>query len=87
MLISDKLTKGMNDQVGRELGASSQYLQLASYFARDNLRELAAFFFRQADEEREHSVKFVHYRVDTGGQDAVPQRLPAQDVASGVRCG
>ena len=82
MLISDKLTKGMNDQVGRELGASSQYLQLASYFAQDNLRELAAFFFRQADEEREHAVKFAHYLVDTGGKVAIPQVMAAQDVAS-----
>ena len=82
MLISEKLTQGMNDQVGRELGASSQYLQLASYFARDNLRELATFFFRQADEEREHAVKFVHYLVETGGKVAIPQVTGAQDVAS-----
>ncbi len=82
MLISDKLTQAINDQVGRELGASSQYLQLASYFARDNLPQLADFFFRQADEEREHAVKFVHYLVDTGGKVVIPEVMAAKEVAS-----
>lgn len=82
MLISDNLTQAMNDQVGRELSASSQYLQLASYFASDNLPELAAFFYRQADEEHEHAVKFVHYLVDTGGKVAIPEVVAATEVAS-----
>jgi len=82
MLISDKLTQAINEQVGRELGASSQYLQLASYFARDSLPQLADFFFRQADEEREHAVKFVHYLVDTGGKVVIPEAMAAKEVAS-----
>ncbi|MFQ5921209.1 MAG: ferritin [Anaerolineales bacterium] len=72
----------MNDQIGSELSASSQYLQLASYFASDDLPELAAFFFRQADEEREHALKFVHYLVETGGQVAIPEVMAAKDVSS-----
>jgi ferritin len=72
MLISDKMNQAMNDQIGSELGASNQYLQLASYFASEDLPELAAFFFRQSDEEREHAMKFVHYVLDTGGKVNVP---------------
>ena len=72
MLISDKMNQAMNDQIGSELGASNQYLQLASYFAREDLPVLAAFFFRQSDEEREHAMKFVHYILDTGGKVSVP---------------
>ena len=82
MLISDKLNQEMNDQIGSELSASSQYLQLASYFASDNLPELATFFFRQADEERGHALKFVHYLVDTGGKVAIPEVMAAKDVRS-----
>ena len=72
MLISDKMNQAMNDQIGSELGASNQYLQLASYFAHEDLPELASFFFRQSDEEREHAMKFVHHILDTGGKVNVP---------------
>lgn len=72
MLISEALAKEMNAQVGREFGASSQYINIAAYFDSDSLPELAAFFYRQADEERMHAMKFVHYIVEAGGQVAVP---------------
>jgi ferritin len=83
MMISDKINQAMNDQIGSELGASNQYLQLASYFASDDLPVLAAFFFRQSDEEREHAMKFVHYILDTGGKVKVPALgETSQDVGS-----
>ena len=82
MLISDKLNQAMNDQIGSELSATSQYLQLASYFATDDLPELAAFFFRQADEEHMHALKFVHYIVDTGGKVVISEVMAAKDVSS-----
>ena len=72
MLISENLAKEMNDQVGRELGASNQYVNIAAYFDAESLPELAAFFYRQADEERMHAMKFVHYIVEAGGKVAVP---------------
>lgn len=83
MLIGDKLNHAMNEQIGSELGASNQYLQLAGYFQNDDLPELAGFFFRQSDEERQHALKFVHYILDAGGQvtiPAVPQ--PPQSIKS-----
>ena len=72
MLISEKLSEAMNVQVGAELGASNQYINIASYFDSEALPELAAFFYRQADEERMHAMKFVHYIVEAGGKVAVP---------------
>jgi ferritin len=76
MLISDKLNQAMNAQVGSELGASHQYLQIAAYFEREFLPELADFFYRQSDEERLHALKFVHYIVEAGGSLAIPE-VPA----------
>ena len=76
MLISDKLAALMNQQVGNEFGASMQYVAIATYFDSDNLPELAKLFYRQADEERMHAMKFVHYVVDAGGQVAIPA-IPA----------
>ena len=33
MLISDKLLKGINQQISNELGASVEYIHIAAYFA------------------------------------------------------
>ena len=72
MLISKELEAAMNAQIGHEFGASLQYVNIASYFDADSLPQLAAFFYRQAEEERVHAMKFVHYIVDAGGQVRVP---------------
>ena len=72
MLISKELEAAMNAQVGREFGASLQYINIATYFDSDDLPQLAAFFYRQADEEKMHAMKFVHYIVEAGGQVRVP---------------
>lgn len=83
MLISEKLNKAMNDQIGDELMASNQYLNIAAYFDRETLPELADFFFRQSDEERMHALKFIRYILDAGGKVAVPALdEPAKDIAS-----
>lgn len=72
MLISNELERVINDQVGREFGASMQYISIASYFDSEDLEQLAAFFFRQADEEHMHAMKFAHYILDAGGQVRIP---------------
>ena len=83
MLISEKLNRAINDQIGSELGASNQYLQLAAHFGSEDLPEMATFFFRQADEERGHALKFVHYILDAGGKVAVPAvKAPVVEVKS-----
>lgn len=72
MLISKNLNQAMNTQIGSELGASNQYLKIASYFDGETLPELADFFFRQSDEERTHALKFVRYILDAGGEVEIP---------------
>ncbi|RPJ83688.1 MAG: ferritin [Acidobacteria bacterium] len=73
MLISKELNAAMNEEIGLELFASHQYLNIAAYFERLALKKLAKMFFKQADEEREHAMKFIHYVVETGGTVEVPQ--------------
>ena len=68
MQISKAIADLMNAQVGNELGASNQYVQIASYFDGESLSKLAKFFYAQAEEEREHAMKFVHYLMDVGAQ-------------------
>lgn len=68
MQISNAMSDLMNAQVGNELGASNQYLQIASYFDGESLSQLAKFFYDQSEEEREHAMKFVHYLMEVGAQ-------------------
>ena len=72
MLISDKMNQELNKQVGSELGASNQYVNVAAYFDNEGLPELSGFFFRQSAEERVHAMRFVDYILDAGGKVAVP---------------
>jgi bacterioferritin B len=69
---SDQLLNALNAQVGNEMHASMQYVAIAAHFDAENLPRLAAFFYRQADEERVHSMKFVRHVVDLGGRLAMP---------------
>jgi bacterioferritin B len=72
MLISKELALAINEQVGHEFQASHQYANIAGYFESLALKKLAAMFYKQSDEEREHGMKFVHYVAETGGDVAIP---------------
>ncbi len=69
---SAKLIAALNQQVGNEMHASLQYVSIASHFDRESLPRLAQFFHSQADEERAHAMKFVHFVSDLGGVLRIP---------------
>ena len=72
MLISKELAKAFNAQIGHEFGAGMQYVSIAAYFNQRQLKLLADLFFKQADEERQHAMKFVQYVLDTKGDLQIP---------------
>ncbi len=76
MLISKTLENAINRQVTNEFGASMQYLSIAAYFDNEDLEQLSSFFFRQADEERMHAMKFANYILEAGGQLRIAE-IPA----------
>ena len=76
MLISDEMNAAINEQIGHEFGAMLQYVAIATYFDGEGLPMLARHFYRQAEEEREHAMRFVRYIVDAGGTVAIPA-IPA----------
>ena len=84
MLISQKLAAAINEQIGREFAASMQYVAIAAHFGIDNLPELAHYFFKQADEEREHAMKFVHHLVEAGERVTVPAVSKPRDTLGSV---
>jgi ferritin len=76
MLASDKLIQAFNEQIGNEMGASMQYIAIASYFDSETLPQLAKFFYVQSEEERTHAMRFVKFINDVGGRVVIPT-LPA----------
>jgi len=72
MLISKNLESAINDQIGRELGAQMQYVNIAAYFTAENMLLFGKLFFNQAAEENAHALKLVRYVLDAGGRIAVP---------------
>jgi len=76
VLISRELASAFNDQIGHEFGASMQYVSIAAHFQQRHLQMLAKLFFDQADEEKQHAMKFVKYLLDTKGELKIPA-IPA----------
>ena len=72
MMISKELAAAIMEQVGHEFQASHQYVNIAAYFESLALKGLAKMFYKQADEEREHAMKFIKYVSEAGGAVALP---------------
>lgn len=66
------MLKGLNAQVAREFQASQNYLAMAVYLEGRSLEHLAAFLYRQSDEERTHAMKLVAYLLEIGQTPVIP---------------
>jgi ferritin len=62
----------VNEQIGYEFGASQQYIAVAVYYDSETLPQLAAHFYRQAVEERNHAMMLIQFLLDAD----VPVRVP-----------
>ena len=62
----------LNEQIAFEFAASQQYVAIAVHYDQETLPQLAAFFYRQAVEERNHAMMLVQYLLDAGLPVAVP---------------
>jgi len=62
----------LNAQVGNEFGASQQYVAIAVWYDAETLPQMAANFYRQAVEERNHALMLVQYLLDAGEPVAIP---------------
>jgi bacterioferritin B len=62
----------VNEQIGREFGASQQYIAIAVHYDAESLHQLASHFYRQAVEERNHAMMLVQYLLDAGDEVVIP---------------
>src|SRR5918999_2338866 len=82
---SEAFAASLTEQVGNELTASHQYVQIALHYDADTLPRLAAFFYAQAREERNHALMMVQYLLDAHMTPALPDTpAPASEFADVV---
>src|SRR5947208_15858240 len=72
MLTSQKVIDAINEQIGYEFSASLQYYAIAAHFGAEALPQLSNHFFKQAEEEKGHALRFMKYVVDAGGHVVIP---------------
>ena len=78
----------LNEQIGYEFGASQQYVAAAVYYDDETLPRLAAFFYAQALEERNHAMMMVQYLLDADAEVVIPGiEAPQLDVRRHRRAG
>jgi ferritin len=62
----------LNEQIGHEFAASQQYVAIAVHYDAETLPRMAAFFYQQSVEERNHAMMLVQYLLDVGDDVVVP---------------
>jgi ferritin len=79
----------LEEQVSHEFGASQQYIAIAVYFDGQTLPLLAAHFYQQSLEERNHAMMLVQFLLDSELDVAIPGIAPPKtnfaDAAEAVR--
>jgi ferritin len=67
-----QFTDGLNAQIASEFAASQQYVAIAVHYDAQTLPQLAARFYRQAVEERNHAMMIVGYLLDSDAPVSIP---------------
>lgn len=67
-----RFVEQLNAQIGNELAAHNQYLACAVHYDAETMPQMAAFFYGQALEEREHALMMVQYLLDTDSPVTIP---------------
>src|SRR5437764_11565525 len=71
-MAAPRFVERLNEQIAYEFAASQQYIANAVYFESQTLPRLAAFFYEQAVEERNHAMMMVRYLLDADANPTIP---------------
>jgi ferritin len=74
-MASNRFAQLLDEQIAHEFAASQQYIAIAVWYDNDALPQLAAHFYRQAIEERNHAMMIVQYLMDAD----LPVTIPGTD--------
>jgi ferritin len=69
---TDRFVAALNEQVANEFAAAQQYVAIAVHYEGQTLPRLAAFFYAQSLEERNHAMMMVRYLLDVDARVEIP---------------
>jgi ferritin len=72
VVVNQKIIAPINEQIGNEFSAMLQYYAIAAHFSAEALPELAAHFHSQAEEEKQHALRFIEFLTDAGARVNIP---------------
>jgi len=65
-MLNKEIAKLLNEQLKKELYSAYLYLDIANYYADQNLSGFENWFFVQTQEERDHALLFRQYLLNNG---------------------
>src|SRR4051812_45870485 len=69
---ADAFVAKLDEQIAHEFAAHQQYVAIAVHYDAETLPRLAAFFYAQALEERNHALMMVRFLLDQDVDVTVP---------------
>jgi ferritin len=67
-----RFAEQLNEQIGNEFAAHQQYVACAIHYDALTMPQMAAFFYAQALEERDHAMMMVKFLLDTDCEVRIP---------------
>ncbi|HHW00087.1 MAG TPA: ferritin [Clostridiaceae bacterium] len=78
-MLNKEIVKLLNEQLNKELYSAYLYLDIANYYADQNLNGFENWFFVQTQEERDHALLFRQYLLNNG-ESVVLKEIAAPEV-------
>jgi ferritin len=70
-MLSETLTKHLNQQIGLEQYSANLYMQMSAWCEDKGFTGCAGFLRKHADEENTHMQRLFQYVLDTGGKPRI----------------
>ena len=71
-MTASRFVEQLNEQIGNEFAAHQQYVACAIHYDALTMPQMAAFFYGQALEERDHAMMMVKFLLDTDAEVLIP---------------
>ncbi len=78
MVANQKIIAAINEQIGNEFSAMLQYYAISAHFGAEALLELSAHFHKQAEEEKQHALRFIQFVIDVGARVDIASLHPVR---------
>jgi ferritin len=79
-MMNKEVSRLLNDQINKEFYSAYLYMDMANYYAEQNLKGFENWFYVQMQEERDHALLFRQYLLNNA-QPVTLQTIAAPDKA------